>query len=136
MTTEHLTTGHATGNKEVVRRLVDEVLNAGHLDVLDELYDARLAAGARRWIEPFLASFSDVSMRIEELIAEDDRVVGRFACSATHTGTWRGHPPTGRRFTDVAEVYIFRFTDGRISHAWGLEDIWRRLRQLGLAHEV
>jgi predicted ester cyclase len=119
-------------NKRVVRRLVEEVLNAGRVEVLEELYDPRLARAARRWIEPFLASFSDVHMRVEELIAEDDRVVGRFACSGTHTGPWLGHAPTGRRFTDIGEVYVFRLADGRITHAWGLEDTWRRLRQLGL----
>jgi len=120
-------------NKQLVRRLVEEVINDGRLDVLDEIYEPRLATAARRWIEPFLTSFSDVRMRIVELIAEGDRVVGRFACSGTHTGTWLGHAPTGRRFTDVAEVYIFHVTGERIGGAWALEDTWTRLRQLGLA---
>jgi predicted ester cyclase len=119
-------------NKRLVRRLVEEVLNERRLDVIDELYHPRLASAARRWIEPFLASFSDVHMRIDDLIAEDDTVVGRFSCSGTHSGDWLGHPPTGRRFTDVAEVYIFRIADARIVRAWGLEDTLRRLRQLGL----
>jgi predicted ester cyclase len=119
-------------NKRLVRRLVEEVLNERRLDVIDELYHPRLASAARRWIEPFLASFSDVHMRIGDLIAEDDTVVGRFSCSGTHSGDWLGHPPTGRRFTDVAEVYIFRIADARIVRAWGLEDTLSRLRQLGL----
>ena len=119
-------------NKRLVRRLVEEVLNDRRLDVIDELYHPRLAGAARRWIEPFLASFSDVYMRIDNLIAEDDTVVGRFSCSGTHSGDWLGHPPTGRRFTDIAEVYIFRIADGRIVRAWGLEDTLSRLRQLGL----
>jgi predicted ester cyclase len=71
-------------------------------------------------------------MRIVELVAEGDRVAGRFSCSATHTGAWLGHPPTARRFTNIAEVYFFRIRAGRISHAWGLEDTHARLRQLGL----
>jgi predicted ester cyclase len=119
-------------NKRLVRRLVEEVLNERRLDVIDELYHPRLASAARRWIKPFLASFSDVHMRIDDLIAEDDTVVGRFSCSGTHSGDWLGHPPTGRRFTDIAEVYIFRIADGRIVRAWGLEDTLSRLRQLGL----
>jgi predicted ester cyclase len=127
-------TAHRAGPdpKAVVYRLIDEVMNRGDLDALEEVYSPRLAAAARRWVGPFLASFSDVSMRIVELVAEGDTVVGRFACSGTHTGTWLGHPPTGRRFTDVAEVYFFRVTDGRITGAWGLEDTVERLRQLQL----
>ncbi len=116
----------------MVRRLVDEVMNRGDLGALDELYSPRLADAARRWVEPFLASFSDVRMRVVELVAEGDTVVGRFACSGTHTGTWLGHPATGRRFTDVAEVYFFRVVDGQITRAWGLEDTAERLRQLAL----
>jgi predicted ester cyclase len=45
---------------------------------------------------------------------------------------WRGHPPTGRRFERVDEVYILRVQDGRISEAWGVEDTRARERQLGL----
>jgi predicted ester cyclase len=119
-------------NKEVVRRLVTEVLNGGHLEVIDELYAPGLAPAARRWITPFRASFPDVHMEIAELIAESDKVVGRFTCSATHLGEWLGHHPTGRRFERVDEVSIFRFHDGKIAHVWSLEDSLARLRQLGL----
>jgi predicted ester cyclase len=118
--------------KSVVRRLIDEVLNGGHLDAIDELYTAQMVSGARRWITPFRESFPDVHMEIVDLIAEDEKVVGRFRCSATNLGPWRGNPPTGRRFERVDEVYIFRVRDGRIAEAWGLEDTRSRERQLGL----
>jgi hypothetical protein len=122
----------STDPKSIVRRLVEDVMNQGDLDVLDQLYAPRLAPIARRWIEPFLHSFSDVDMRIVELVAEDEIVAARFSCSGTHTHTWLGHPATGRRFTNVAEVYFFRVVNGRITQAWGLEDTTDRLRQLGL----
>lgn len=120
-------------NKALVRRLVDEVMNQGRLEVVEEIYSPAMATRARAWIAPFLESFTDVEMRVVELVAEGDRVVGRFSCSGTHVGPWRGHEPTQKRFTDVAEVYIFRFRDGRIVAAWGLEDTWQRMRQLGLS---
>ena len=119
-------------NKTVVRRLVAEVLNGGHLEVIDELYAPELAGAARRWIAPFRVSFPDVHMELVELIAEGDKVVGRFTCSATHLGQWLGHAPTGRRFERVDEVSIFRFRDGKIVQVWSLEDTLGRLRQLGL----
>jgi predicted ester cyclase len=125
-------TSETERNKAVVRRLVDEVLNGGRLEVIDELYAPDLAPRAKRWIAPFRASFPDMQMAIVDLIAEDDRVVGRFHCSGTHLAEWRGHAPTGRRFRRIDEVSIFRFREGRIVHAWGLEDTLRRLEQLGL----
>ena len=125
-------TSVAERNKAVVRRLIDEVMNAGRMEAIDELYTPTLARAARRWIAPFRASFPDMRMDIVDLIAEGDKVVGRFTCSGTHLGDWLGHPPTGRRFEKIAEVYIFRIQDGRIVHAWGLEDTLARLEQLGL----
>jgi predicted ester cyclase len=121
-----------TDPKHVVQRLIADVMNQRNLGALDDLYTPRLAPAARRWVEPFLESFSDVQMRIVQLVIEAETVVGRFSCSGTHTGTWLGHPPTGRRFTDVAEVYFFRVVHGRITRVWGLEDTIERLRQLGL----
>lgn len=119
-------------NKAVVRRLVAEVLNGGQLDAIDALYAPNLAPEARDWIAPFLASFPNVHMEVIDLIAEGDTVVGRFTCSATHTGAWLGHAPTGRRFEAIDEVSIFRLNAGRIVHAWGIEDNLDRLEQLGL----
>jgi predicted ester cyclase len=123
----------AVDPKAVVRRLIDEVMNDGRLDVLEELYAPQLAGGARRWIAAFLESFPDVRMEIIELIAEGEKVVGRFRCSATNLGPWRGRPATGRRFERVDDVYIYRVREGRIAEAWGLEDNRSRERQLGLA---
>jgi predicted ester cyclase len=119
-------------NKAVVSRLVAEVLNGGRLEAIDELFAPELAAEARGWITPFRASFPDVDMEVVDLIAEGDKVVGRFTCSATHLGVWLGHAPTGRRFERVDEVAIFRLDDGRIVDSWSLEDSLSRLRQLGL----
>jgi predicted ester cyclase len=45
---------------------------------------------------------------------------------------WMGHPPTGRRFRDVDEIYIFRVSGGKLAGASGVEDNLARMRQLGL----
>jgi predicted ester cyclase len=115
-------------NKAIVRRLVDEVMNAGRLDVLDEIYTPRMAAAARAWIAPFRDAFPDVHMRVVDLVAEGDKVVARFLCSGTQRGAW---PAGGQRFERVAEVYFFELHEGRITRAWGLEDNLARMRQLG-----
>ena len=118
--------------KHLVRRLIDEVMNAGRLDLLDELYAPEAAVAARRWIEPFRVAFPDMRMEIVTLVADGDMVAGRFRCSATHLGPWRGREPTGRQFRNVDEVYFFTIGDGRIVSAWGLEDNDRRRQQLGM----
>lgn len=116
----------------IIERLVEEVMHAGRLEVIDELYAPELAPKAKRWIAPFLASFPDTRMKIVDYVSDGDRLVVRFSCSGTHLGDWLGYPPTGRRFTGIDEVYLFRFRDGRIDQAWGIEDTLKRLQQLGL----
>lgn len=118
-------------NKELVRRLVDEAINARNLDVVDELAEGPLANAAKRWIAPFRASFPDFKMDIVELIAEGDTVVGHFRCSGTHSGEWNGIPATGNRFHDIDEIYIFRIRNAKLAAFDAVEDNLTRLRQLG-----
>jgi predicted ester cyclase len=119
--------------KETVRRFVDEAVNGGRDELVEELFTSEMTAWVREWFGAFRGSFPDVRMRIVALVADGDEVVGRFACSGTHLGDWRGHAPTGRRFEDVDEVYFFTFRGDRIAAVWGVEDTLDRFRQLGLA---
>ena len=118
--------------KQIVRRLVDEAVNGGRDEVVDELFAPDLTAPVREWFGAFRSSFPDMQMDVIDLVAEDDTVVARFECSASHLGDWRGHPPTGRRFEHVNEVYFFRVSGNRICAIWGIEDTLDRFRQLGL----
>ena len=122
----------AEGNKELVRRLVDEVVNGRDEAVLDEVADGEVAAAARGWIGPFRRAFPDFRMEIVELIAEGDKVAAHFKCSGTHEGEWRGTPPTGRRFEGVHEIYMFTIRDGRLVSATAVEYKLTRAKQLGI----
>jgi predicted ester cyclase len=119
-------------SKALVRRLV-EIVNAGDLDGLEEVATGEIAEAARRWIGPFRESFPDFRMEVREVIAEGDKVVGYFKCSGTHQGDWRGIPPSGKRFEDVDEVYIFRVENRKLSYPIAVvEDNLTRMRQLGI----
>jgi predicted ester cyclase len=119
-------------NKETVRRFLEEAVNGGRDELLAEFFTPETAAFAKEWFGAFRRSFPDMRMEVVELIGEGDTVVGRFRCSATHLGEWRGHAPTGRRFEDVDEVYFFTLADDRIAAVWGIEDTLDRYRQLDL----
>ncbi len=125
----------AMDRKLIVQRFVDEAVNDGRDELIDELVTSEMASAVRTWFGAFRRSFPDVNMRTVQLVAEGDTVVGRFACSATHRGGWRGRAPTGRRFEDVDEVYFFTFDGDRIASIWGLEDTLDRLRQLGFERD-
>lgn len=120
-------------NRELVRRLVVDAINGRQLELIDELSEGELAAAAKRWIGPFRESFPDFEMQIVDLVAEEDKVVGHFRCSGTHRGEWQGIPPTGKRFHDIDEIYIFRIRNGKLAGFTAVEDNLARLRQLGFA---
>ena len=118
--------------KHAVERFVDQVINRGDLRAVEELCTPEAAAHAVSWVAPFRVSFPDVHMETVQFVAEEHVVVGRFRCSGTHLGEWLGHPPTGRRFEGIDEVYFFTFEGTRIARYWGIEDTVSRLRQLGI----
>ena len=122
----------AAQNKLLVRRLVEDAVNSRSLEVLDEVAEGEFAQVARRWIGPFRDSFPDFKMEIVDLVGDGEKVAAHLRCSGTHLGAWMGHPPTGRRFQDVDEIYIFRVRDGKLVAAFGVEDNAARMRQLGL----
>ncbi|MCA1716762.1 MAG: ester cyclase [Actinobacteria bacterium] len=117
-------------NKAMVHRMV-KAINADDMDVMDELFVPKLARPTKRSFTAFRAAFPDWRMEIAELVAEGTTVVGRFRCSGTNRGEFKGVPPTGKRM-EVDEVYFLRVEDGKFVDFWALEDDLARMRQLGL----
>jgi predicted ester cyclase len=108
-----------------------EAINTGNMDIVDELFAPELAQPTKRSFVAFRLAFPDWRMEIVELVAEGNTVVGRFRCSGTNEGEYKGSPPTGKRM-EVDEVYFLRVEGGKFVDFWGLEDDLARLRQLGL----
>jgi predicted ester cyclase len=120
---------------ELVARLV-EIVNAGEVERLEEVASGQVAEAARRWIGPFRESFPDFRMELVDTVAEPDKVAAYFKCSGTQLGEWQGRPPSGRSFSAIDEVYIFRVADGKLAGAIAvIEDNLTRMRQLGLVED-
>ncbi len=80
------------------------------------------------WVREFS---SDVHYRIDDIIAEGDKVAVRMTVNGTHTGTVRGIAPTGKRFS-VDYVHWFRLANGQVAELWAVRDDLTQLQQLGL----
>jgi serine phosphatase RsbU (regulator of sigma subunit)/predicted ester cyclase len=131
-------------NKALVRRFVEEVLNGGNLDAIDELmapdyldhgtptgkYAGR--EGHKRSIAKQLAASSDLRFHIEEQIAEGDKVVSWVIGSGTHDRErFMGLAPTGTRVT-IENIIISRVVEGKIVEDWGVRDashVWQQRLQ-------
>ena len=75
-------------------------------------------------------AFSDFEVRILMQIAEGALVATRWQFSATQTGPYLGHPPTGKRATWTG-VQIDRFENGKIAESWVDWDKYRLFEALG-----
>ncbi len=125
--------------KMPVRRFFEEVANQHRLELADELFAQDFGSpgplagpdAARAALRSMWAAFPDLHFSIDDLVAEDGRVVARVTCTGTHRGTFLGIEPTGRsiRFTGV-EMAIVR--GGLITReAWHIVDHVQILDQLG-----
>jgi steroid delta-isomerase-like uncharacterized protein len=129
-------------NKARIRRLFDEVLNGGRLDMLDQLVGAGYvehnpapeqvagAGGVRSKIQALQAAFPDLHFVLEELIGEGAIVAARYHWQGTHKGTFLGIAPTGRKLL-VRGMDFYRFEGGRLIEHWDSVDEFGMLTQLG-----
>jgi predicted ester cyclase len=130
-------------HKRQVRRLIEDAMNRGKLDLLDELMapdmveHEALGPGippTREGVKLFFAglqqAFPDMQGTIEDEIAEGDKLVARVTMRGTHTGSFMGIAPTGKR-VEMEVIDICRFADGRLVEHWGLSDALGLLQQLG-----
>lgn len=95
-------------------------------------HSGRSPCGLNAQIENFrriFASLPDVKMQVEDRILADDKVVARNTYSATHTQTFRGIPPTGKRFS-FRTIDIWRIEGGKFAEHWDLTDAAEVLSKL------
>lgn len=120
-------------NKAIVRRLWEEVWNQNKVSVCDEIFDAEYAAHEKGFVPILRAAFPDMEFVIEDMIAEGDKVVSRYALTGTHQGEFMGIPATGKP-VKLTSIWIHRLEDGRIVEGrdWGEWDRLSLLEQLGV----
>jgi predicted ester cyclase len=126
----------AIENKAIVRRYLEEVWTKRTPEALEEFYpsyDLVQQEGpaeqglpslddAIEYVRQVQAAFPDLSVTIEDIIAEEDRVAVR----TTWRGTYEGEPiggidPTNETVTLSGNV-IWRIVKGKVVHMWGTQD--------------
>lgn len=129
-------------NKAIYRRFIQEVFNEGRLDRLDELlspsYTYRDAPpgtppgpeAIKQVVTMFRGAFPDLTITIEDQIAEGDMVCSRTTTRGTHQGTLFGIPATGKTVT-MPGLTLVRIVDGRLVESWVKNDVMSLMNQLG-----
>jgi predicted ester cyclase len=93
-------------NKDVVRRIYEEVVNAQRFDLLEDYFSPeyvnhKMPGGREGTKQLFVMSFDafpDAQVSIDSMCEAGDRVWVRITMRGTHLGTFMGMPGTGRTF--------------------------------------
>jgi steroid delta-isomerase-like uncharacterized protein len=126
-------------DKELIRRAFAPLADV--LKVHDQLYGPDWVGhfpgmpplgldGHRQYSEAMMVAFPDLDRKVDDLVAEGDRVAARWSATGTQTGPFMGMPPSGKVATSSG-ITIFRVADGRIVEEWSESDMLGLLQQVG-----
>jgi steroid delta-isomerase-like uncharacterized protein len=117
-------------NKDIIRRLREQIIPSGDLSQLDTLYtddyvyhgipsigDLTGANAFKQLIAGFLAGIPDLRETVVDQIAEGDKVATRLRGTGTHLGNLMGVPGSGKRMNWTA-IVISRFAGEKIAEEW------------------
>jgi len=128
-------------NKDIARRLVEEVFVQGRAETVDEIVSPEFRSHSwpstgdgrgdvKGAIERVSQGLTDIGFSIDDVIAEDDRVAVRVTATGRQVGEFMGMPPSGKSYR-IGEIHIFRIADGQIVEHWDQIDTLSMLQQLG-----
>jgi predicted ester cyclase len=133
----------AEANKALVRRFYAEI-DKGSLEAMDELvaedyidHNPPPFPGlhpGREGLKQAFKIFWEATPgyhRIEDQIAEGDRVVTRMTSIGKHTGDLPGAPRTGNDLK-MTSITIHRIANGQLAEKWSEKDVMGFLRQIGV----
>lgn len=131
----------AAANKRLVRRFYQEVYGDWNMALVDEVVSPRFTshdwpAGTPTGPQGFGAFYSairsalpDARYAVDDLIAEDDKVVVRWRLLGTHLGDFRGIAPTGRAIA-LKGIAIYRVEGGKLMERWVVTDLHGLLEEI------
>jgi steroid delta-isomerase-like uncharacterized protein len=127
-------------NKSFMRRFVEASVasdQTAYKELLAPDFVAHLLGGPQNR-EAFLqhnnvfnSAFSNRQMIVEDLIAEEDKVMARLTWKGVHSDDFQGLPPTGNQIV-ISAFIVDRIKEGKTMEHWSLFDQRSMLQQLGL----
>ena len=130
-------------NKELVRRYLSADANEVRkslADGKDEYYSPEFKVHTptgdnnlgeyNQLMWSIVSAFPDGKYDCDDIVAEGDKVVGRYHFTGTHEGDFLGIAPTGRK-VKIEGICIFKIRDARLVDMWVVNDMLGLLQQLG-----
>jgi steroid delta-isomerase-like uncharacterized protein len=143
----HESTTACEHNKDLVRRIVEEMFNQGKLEVAPEIFGPDFIdrgheqmavkkdgpAGFAQFVKAIRSGLPDLHATIQRMVAESDYVAMWNTGTATQAGELFGIPATGKRIT-FKDFHFFRFSGGKVVEHWNQVGVFEIMQQLGVIH--
>lgn len=128
-------------NKAIVQNAYEEIWNQGNLDTADNFFTADYVyhavpeihgtEGVKQHVAALRTSFPDFQLSIEDMIAEGDKVVSRWAGGGTQKKEYMGIPSSGKK-GNLTGIIVTRIENGKIAEEWETSDQLGMLQLLGV----
>jgi steroid delta-isomerase-like uncharacterized protein len=130
-------------HKARIREFIDRVLTAGEINATGDYFHSDVVEevpfpgqgpgldGLKETLTHLRRAFPDSQWRVEEQIAEGNKVLTRFVWSGTHRDEFLGIPATNRAIR-VWGMVIDRLEDRKVTSTRILLDTWSLMQQLGV----
>jgi len=128
-------------NKQFYRSYIEEMWNKRNPSAADRYLASTFIEhnpnlppgldGRKQFVASVLAGFSDYHAEIQDIVAEDDKVVARVLWTGTQDGPFLGRPATGNKLR-FSTCDFFRIENGKFAEHWDVVDSLPRAIALGL----
>jgi predicted ester cyclase len=133
--------GSAAGTDELVRRFVDAINGADdqaltellHEDFVDRTPNPLQGTSREAFVDKIgqlRAAFSNLQLRVEQIVTEGDRVTFLWTLTGTNDGPFADQDPTGIN-VEFAGMNLERVSAGTIIEHWSIHDALSLFHQLG-----
>ena len=132
-------------NKALFRQFI-EGMNAHDISVIDQVIDPSFInhdpmpgqddgiKGLKDMMGMFYSAFPDLTVSLEQIVAEGDLVVGRVITKGTQSGEFMGAPGSENKIS-LTEMHMIRISNGKAVEYWGVVDSMLMMQQLGVMPE-
>ena len=129
-------------NKKLIRRYIEEVINTGNVTEIEKFISPNYTEihegnrhvigiqGAKDHINGVRQTYPDLTLSVDQQIAEGDWVATCITARGTHLGSWLGIKPTGKQVSFTG-VNIEKVENGKITEHGGAANLLLELLEIG-----
>ena len=130
-------------NKAFERRLYEEIYIKKNIAKAEQFYAENWVChptppgmplgleGMKQWHAINSKAIPDMQVKLEDMVAEGDKIACRWTATGTHKGEFMGVPPTNKKIT-LTGIHIDRIAGGKVVETWNYTDMLGVMQQLGV----